>query len=311
MKNFIVVDHFFAREWVIIRNANDTVVLDNSSSPTPRFELGLPPVESGDNTHNDTLTFELTVDDGHGNKDTNVTHVTLIPAHCKEGEVVENNMCQTQNTPPTANAGPNQRIKESLTGFITPFVQLNGTASSDPDGDNLSFSWKQIGGNNQVTLDNPNSPTPSFVSPSLPIVDASDNTTNDTLTFELTVDDGHGNKDTSDTNVTVIPIHEPPTTNITSAVDGAGNSVVNGGSIGGIVAGSSSITFTFTGNSTISIDHFECSLDSNNFSPCTSPITFNLPIGNHMFEVRAVDAKDDPDTHPAFFSWTVSRPVIQ
>jgi hypothetical protein len=51
------------------------------------------------------------------------------------------------------------------------------------------------------------------------------------LTFELTVDDGHGNTDTSVTHVTVFPIHKPPTTNITYAVDGDGNPIANNADI--------------------------------------------------------------------------------
>jgi hypothetical protein len=55
------------------------------------------------------------------------------------------------NTRPTANAGPDQVVQESITNISASFVKLNGTASSDPDGCTLSFSWKQIGGTDQVT----------------------------------------------------------------------------------------------------------------------------------------------------------------
>ena len=39
------------------------------------------------------------------------------------------------NTPPSANAGPDQNVTAG------ELVQLDGTASSDPDGDQLTFSW--------------------------------------------------------------------------------------------------------------------------------------------------------------------------
>jgi hypothetical protein len=48
------------------------------------------------------------------------------------------------NKPPVANAGPDQVIE--ATGQTTPFV-LNGTASSDPDGDTITYSWKDANGN--------------------------------------------------------------------------------------------------------------------------------------------------------------------
>src|SRR4051812_7456848 len=39
------------------------------------------------------------------------------------------------NTPPSANAGPDQAVQLGST------VTLNGSASSDVDGDSLSFAW--------------------------------------------------------------------------------------------------------------------------------------------------------------------------
>lgn len=96
---------------------------------------------------------------------------------------------QQQNNAPVASAGTNQNVAGGVT------VNLDGSASTDPDGDALTFSWTQAGGTN-VTLNNANAATPSFVSP---------NATG-TLTFQLTVSDGSlTGSDTVNVTVTTSP----------------------------------------------------------------------------------------------------------
>jgi predicted secreted protein len=106
-----------------------------------------------------TLTFELTVDDGA------VTTVDVV-----------NIVVQNVNTPPVANAGPDQIVDEG--GVVT----LDGASSYDPDSDPLSYLWKQISGP-PMSLSDPSSMQPSFTAPLVGPNGA-------TLTFELTVDDG-------------------------------------------------------------------------------------------------------------------------
>lgn len=50
---------------------------------------------------------------------------------------------------------------------------------------------------------------------------------------------------------------------------------------------------------------FECSVDNAPFSACTSPVTYNLPPGGHVFRVRALDNFNTPDSSPASRIWTV------
>ena len=79
------------------------------------------------------------------------------------------------NQPPVADAGPNQTVSEATQ------VALDGSASSDPDEDPITFSWEQLSGPN-VALSNPTSAMASFTSP-----EVSEDTT---LIFQLTVSDG-------------------------------------------------------------------------------------------------------------------------
>jgi phosphatidylethanolamine-binding protein (PEBP) family uncharacterized protein len=72
-------------------------------------------------------TFTLTVTDPGGLSSSAVTHVTIL------------------NGPPVANAGPNQTVQ--CAGHAGTPVTLNGSKSSDPDGDTLSFVWMDAGGN--------------------------------------------------------------------------------------------------------------------------------------------------------------------
>ncbi|MBD3869051.1 MAG: PIG-L family deacetylase, partial [Acidobacteria bacterium] len=80
------------------------------------------------------------------------------------------------NQPPVAHAGTDQSVDEGVT------VQLDGSGSSDPDTDPLTFDWFQTGGT-AVSLSDPVAESPSFTAPS-------DLTANDLLTFRLIVNDG-------------------------------------------------------------------------------------------------------------------------
>src|SRR5262249_17613180 len=67
-----------------------------------------------------------------------------------------------------------------------------------------------------------------------------------------------------------------------------------------------STTATFAFHSTESGSSFQCRLDGESFSPCSSPKGYSgLSDGSHTFQVRATDEAGNTDQTPAVFTWTV------
>jgi hypothetical protein len=128
-----------------------------ADADTPRATFTTPFVGAG----GELLTFELWVSDG---MDLSIDTVTVF---------VEN-----VNHEPTASAGTDQTRLEGAT------VTLDATASQDPDGDLLAYTWEQTGGA-PVVLSDPNSASPTFIAPQVGLA-------GDTLTFVVTVNDGYG-----------------------------------------------------------------------------------------------------------------------
>jgi uncharacterized protein YmfQ (DUF2313 family) len=132
----------------------------------------------------ESLTFELTVTDSGDLKDTDNTIVNV----------------SFVNSPPVAIADPpTQTVDE---GSV---VILNGSNSYDPDlGDSITYQWEQTGGSPTVNLTGANAAQASFTAPNVGLGGES-------LTFELTVTDTSGLKDTDTSIVNVTGINEPPT----------------------------------------------------------------------------------------------------
>jgi hypothetical protein len=102
------------------------------------------------------------------------------------------------NNPPIANAGPDQTVNESST------VQLDGTGSSDPDGDPINYSWTQVQGT-PVTLSDASSAQPTFTAPN------QSPKAQETLKFSLTVRDTSGASSPADSvDITVQDRYAPP-----------------------------------------------------------------------------------------------------
>jgi PKD domain-containing protein/FG-GAP repeat protein len=97
----------------------------------------------------------------------------------------------TSNHPPDANAGPNQTVSAGADCLAS--VTLDGSASSDPDGNALTYSWTGAFG------------TASGVSPQVSLALG-------THTVTLTVDDGNGGSDSDTVTITVVDTSGPAIT---------------------------------------------------------------------------------------------------
>ena len=128
----------------------------------------------------------------------------------------------TGNSPPVANAGANQTVARGAQ------VTLNGSASSDVDGDSLIFSWTLVtrpAGSN-AALSNSSTVMPTFTADR-----------NGVYVARLTVNDGKGNT-SAPANVTIATQNTAPVANAGSAqsvnvgalvqLSGAGSTDVDG-----------------------------------------------------------------------------------
>jgi PKD domain/FG-GAP-like repeat len=149
------------------QTAGPTVTLSNPNSAKPTFTA---PGISG------TLSFSLTVNDGQINSAPSAVSVSIT------------------NAAPTASAGVD------ITVATNAAVTLDGTASSDPDSDPITYTWAQTAGS-PVTLDTSVAGRATFVAPSAAGV----------LKFSLVVNDGEVDSPPATVTVTVAPVSTVPT----------------------------------------------------------------------------------------------------
>lgn len=141
----------------------------------------------------DSKTVEIViVDDGTGESDETFTLSMNNPAGATIGAA--GNFTATIFDGSGSNIAPNALVGPAQTRPAGSQVSLNGSQSSDPNGDVLSFQWTQTAGPG-VTLNNSTSTIATFTAP---------NVNSDTLMqFQLTVTDPGGLADSATLNVTV------------------------------------------------------------------------------------------------------------
>lgn len=120
---------------------------------------------------------------------------------CDDGNIVGGDGCSTICTieiadfPPVANAGADQAVNEEQS------VTLDGTGSSDPDLDILTYAWTQNGGTT-VSLSDATASQPTFEAPTVAIGGG-------TLGFTLTAT-ANGISATDAVSITVVNINHTP-----------------------------------------------------------------------------------------------------
>ncbi|MFT7534831.1 MAG: hypothetical protein ACI85K_000781, partial [Hyphomicrobiaceae bacterium] len=153
-----------------IQTSGPTVTLDDPTAVRPTFTA--PGFVS-----NTDIEFDLLISDGTSSSSSTVS-ITV----------------NTDNAAPTANAGRNTLIQEGNT------FTLNGAASTDPEGQELTYTWRQISGPS-IELDNPNEAQAQFTAPEF--------LSNTAVQFELSVSDGT-NKSTDTITVGIAANDDAP-----------------------------------------------------------------------------------------------------
>jgi hypothetical protein len=176
---------------------NDTVILDGSSSHNNANSGFFAPKATPSLLYTWTQTAgnSVTFNDPHAIKpnfiapDSGSYSFRLVVNDTVEDSTASTVNVQVASTAvnvkPTANAGSNQTV-----ALGSP-VQLDGSNSSDPDGQALTYSWSQISGLS-LTLTGANTATPSFTPIAVGL-----------YSFRLVVNDGQLNSSPATVSITV------------------------------------------------------------------------------------------------------------
>lgn len=265
------LDREFSYKWT--QTLGPFVQLSSTTSADPTFTA--PEIPNGQIVPT-AFRFTCAVGDGGGSS-TDVVIVRVRPV----------------NDVPVADAGPD---KNTLSNRL---VILAGSGS-DPDGDALKYTWKQIGGED-VTLVSPNRFEVKFTAPE---VFGGDSTT---LEFELTATDTYGGQGTDTVTVTVTSDNARP-----SADAGLDQTVDEQTSV--TLAGSAEdpdsedITFTWK---QVGGEEVELSSTDSAQPTFTAPIVANGKVKVLVFELRAADENGRPakDTTKVFVLPVNAAPV--
>jgi hypothetical protein len=176
-------------------------------------------------------------------------------------------------------------------GTITGGTGLSGDTTPA-----VSFAADEGGSSFECKVEGPSIPSGAFAPCSSPLtVTASGSPLSDgTYTFTLRTTDAAGNPDPTDAEATF-------------TVDGTGpETAITAGPKAKLKTKKKTARASFSFESPDGVS-FECSLDRQGFAPCTSPATFRLRRGTHLFSVRARDLAGNLDQSPATRQVKVKR----
>ncbi len=181
------------------------------------------------------LVFSLKVTDSDGNFDTDDVTITV----------------SKQNHPPKANAGPDRRIISNSEVTITG-------VGIDPDGDAITYSWKQISGD-RVSFDG-SVASISFTAPNVPPGDTK------RVILQLTVTDTLEQSNSDRLILIVVPENNKPT------VDAGPDQLMDENTVGSVLCSAfdpenDPLTYTWTAASSDMVIH----------NPSSSGTTFTAP----------------------------------
>jgi len=166
-------------KWTQLSGAE--VTLSSMSDVKPIFTA--PDAGSPDNI----LKFMLAVVDNSNDTDTDEVIITVNE---------DNDNPDNENSPPIADAGPDQTVMESQN------VTLDGSDSTDLDGEIVSYKWTQLSGA-EVTLSSMSDVKPTFTAPDAGSPD-------NILKFMLAVVDNSNDTDTDEVIITVNEDNDNP-----------------------------------------------------------------------------------------------------
>ena len=167
--------------------APNGIVLSDNTAVNPTFM-------ASEYTTTTDLVFSLVVNDGAVNSTADEVTITV-------------NQVSNTNTVPVANAGPDQTVDANET------VTLDGSASNDADGDDLTYLWTAPNG---IVLSDNTAVNPTFTAPEY--------NTNTDLSFSLVVNDGTVNSTADEVTITV---NQVSNTNTAPVANAGTNQTVN------------------------------------------------------------------------------------
>ena len=174
------------------------IILSSDSDGKPTFTA---PEVSADTQY----TFSLVVNDGKADSAPDEVVITVFQV----------------NKVPTADAGSDQSVNEGAT------TSLDGSASSDPDGDALTYKWTAPAA---IVLSSDSDEKPTFTAPEV--------VTDSQFTFSLVVNDGQADSSVDEVVITVFQVNKVPAANAgsdqsvnegaTTSLDGSASSDPDG-----------------------------------------------------------------------------------